>query len=51
MFPHSSLDAGIKIRPTEAELKTIGPAFNAKWQSYFSDYPDRSVFWMGVAAV
>lgn len=31
----NGIDAGFKIRPTEAELKEMGPAFQKAWDSYF----------------
>ncbi|KAH8093163.1 GMC oxidoreductase-domain-containing protein [Cristinia sonorae] len=51
MLSTNGLDAGIKYRPTDAEVKAIGPAFEAKWKSYFADFPDRSVMWFGCAAM
>lgn len=32
-----------QIRPTEAELKEMGPEFNALWDTYFKDKPDKPV--------
>ena len=43
----SALDAGVKIRPTEAERKEIGPAFNKRWNEYFANAPDKPVIWIG----
>ena len=31
----NGIDAGFKIRPTEEELKDMGPAFQKAWESYF----------------
>ncbi|KAF6747541.1 alcohol oxidase [Ephemerocybe angulata] len=39
----NSIDAGFKIRPTEAELKEMGPEFNELWNTYFKDKPDKPV--------
>lgn len=39
----NAIDAGFKIRPTEAELKEMGPEFNALWDRYFKDKPDKPV--------
>lgn len=47
----SGLDAAIKYRPSEAEVKTIGPAFEKKWKDYYADHPDRAVMWLGVGAL
>lgn len=32
-----------QIRPTEAELKEMGPEFNELWNTYFKDKPDKPV--------
>ena len=47
MCHHSALDAGVKLRPTEEELKQIGPDFAARWKEHFVDSPDKPVMWMG----
>ncbi|KII83664.1 hypothetical protein PLICRDRAFT_448425 [Plicaturopsis crispa FD-325 SS-3] len=39
----NALDAGFKMRPTEAELKEMGPEFNKLWDTYFKDKPDKPV--------
>lgn len=43
----NGIDAGVKIRPTEAELKQFEswphPQFNEGWKSYFKDKPDKPV--------
>ncbi|TCD66633.1 hypothetical protein EIP91_001100 [Steccherinum ochraceum] len=46
MMAHNGMDAGIRFRPTEAEVRAIGPAFEKKWREYFADHPDRSVMWV-----
>lgn len=51
-FPHlptlySAIDSGIKLRPSEEELKVIGPAFTEQWQRVFANAPDKPVLWMG----
>ncbi|KAH8077873.1 GMC oxidoreductase-domain-containing protein [Cristinia sonorae] len=46
----NGLDAGIKLRPTESELKTIGPAFLSRWRQYYADAPDKSVMWLACVA-
>lgn len=33
----------LQIRPTEEELKEMGPEFNALWDKYFKDKPDKPV--------
>ncbi|CCM04951.1 uncharacterized protein FIBRA_07148 [Fibroporia radiculosa] len=37
------IDAGFKIRPTEEELKEMGPEFNELWNRYFKNKPDKPV--------
>ena len=37
----NAIDAGFKIRPTEAELKEMGPEFNELYNKYFKDKPDK----------
>ncbi|RDB21821.1 Alcohol oxidase 2 [Hypsizygus marmoreus] len=39
----NAIDAGFKIRPTEEELKEMGPEFNELWDKYFKDKPDKPV--------
>lgn len=49
--PNSSGDAAIKLRPTEADLKTIGPEFQQRWKEYFLNTPDKPVLWMGALSM
>jgi len=35
------IDAGFKLRPTDDELKSMGPEFNQLWNTYFKDKPDK----------
>ncbi|CAL1701917.1 unnamed protein product [Somion occarium] len=44
------IDAGFKIRPTEAELKEMGPEFNELWDRYFKDKPDKPVMFNSIVA-
>ncbi|KAK7696465.1 hypothetical protein QCA50_001122 [Cerrena zonata] len=44
------IDAGFKIRPTEAELKEMGPEFNELWDRYFKDKPDKPVMFGSIVA-
>lgn len=37
------IDCGGKFRPSEAELKAMGPAFGKVWNEYFKDAPDKPV--------
>lgn len=43
----SAIDSGIKLRPSEEELKIIGPEFTEHWQRVFANAPDKPVLWMG----
>ncbi|CCM05913.1 uncharacterized protein FIBRA_08151 [Fibroporia radiculosa] len=38
---HNSIDAGVKLRPSTAELEAIGPAFSQRWSEYFAHAPDK----------
>ncbi|KAL5501118.1 hypothetical protein ACEPAH_9505 [Sanghuangporus vaninii] len=44
------IDAGFKIRPTEAELKEMGPEFNELWNRYFKDKPDKPVMFGSIVS-
>ncbi|KAJ2930768.1 hypothetical protein H1R20_g6315, partial [Candolleomyces eurysporus] len=46
----NSIDAGFKIRPTEAELKEMGPEFNELWNKYFKDKPDKPVMFGSIVS-
>jgi len=50
----NGIDAGVKIRPTEEELKQMDswpcPEFRSGWDSYFKDKPDKPVMHYSVIA-
>lgn len=46
----NAIDAGFKIRPNEAELKEMGPEFNALWDTYFKDKPDKPVMFGSIVS-
>lgn len=46
----NAIDAGFKIRPTEAELKEMGPEFNALWDKYFKNKPDKPVMFGSIVS-
>jgi alcohol oxidase len=46
----NGIEAGVKIRPTEKELKEMGPEFREGWNSYFKDKPDKPVMHYSVIA-
>ncbi|TCD62089.1 hypothetical protein EIP91_007489 [Steccherinum ochraceum] len=47
----NGLDAGMKLRPDEDELKAIGPQFTSRWKEYFAGTPDKPVMYIGTLAV
>jgi len=46
----NAIDAGFKIRPTEEELKEMGPEFNELWDKYFKDKPDKPVMFGSIVS-
>jgi len=46
----NAIDAGFKIRPSEEELKEMGPEFNALWDKYFKDKPDKPVMFGSIVS-
>ncbi|TFK74193.1 alcohol oxidase [Pluteus cervinus] len=50
LLSHSGLDAGIKIRPDEEDLKELGPDFEKRWNEYFASAPDKPIMWIGTLA-
>lgn len=46
----NAIDAGFKIRPTEAELKEMGPEFNELWDRYFKNKPDKPVMFGSIVS-
>jgi alcohol oxidase len=46
-FAWNYVDAGVKYRPTEAEVNTMGLDFQNVWNTYFAHHPDKPLFWMG----
>lgn len=43
----SAVDVGIKMRPTEQDLKELGPEFQPRWKEFFLNAPDKPIMWMG----
>lgn len=39
----SSIDAGIKLRPTVKDLEELGPSFGKLWEKFFVGAPDKPV--------
>jgi alcohol oxidase len=50
----NGIDAGVKVRPNEEELKEMEswptPQFKSGWDSYFKDKPDKPVMHYSVIA-
>jgi alcohol oxidase len=47
-FAWNYVDAGVKYRPTEAEVNTMGADFQNVWNTCFAQYPQKPLFWMGM---
>ncbi|KZT38402.1 alcohol oxidase [Sistotremastrum suecicum HHB10207 ss-3] len=50
LLSSNCIDAGFKIRPTEEELKEMGPEFNQLWNTYFKDKPDKPVMFGSIVS-
>ncbi|KAF9521832.1 alcohol oxidase [Crepidotus variabilis] len=50
LLSSNAIDAGFKIRPTEEELKEMGPEFNELWDKYFKDKPDKPVMFGSIVS-
>ncbi|EJU01918.1 methanol oxidase [Dacryopinax primogenitus] len=50
LLSSNAIDAGFKIRPTAEELKEMGPEFNALWDKYFKDKPDKPVMFGSIVS-
>jgi alcohol oxidase len=42
------VDTGLKIRPTDAEVKSMGADFEKAWNEYFVNKPDKALLYMGI---
>jgi alcohol oxidase len=45
---HNYVDTGIKLRPTEDEVRCMGPAFQKVWNEFFFDKLDKAVIYIGI---
>ncbi|PAV14903.1 alcohol oxidase [Pyrrhoderma noxium] len=50
LLSSNCIDAGFKIRPTEEELKEMGPEFNELFDRYFRDKPDKPVMFGSIVS-
>ncbi|KAI0089825.1 alcohol oxidase-like protein [Irpex rosettiformis] len=51
LMASNALDAGVKLRFTDEELKTIGPEFTKKWHSYYASRNDSPAMWIGTVSM
>ncbi|KAL4253793.1 GMC oxidoreductase family protein [Abortiporus biennis] len=51
MLANNGLNAGIKMRPSEEELKAIGPIFQKRWQKHYATNPDKPLSFIGPIAL
>ncbi|KAF8965727.1 GMC oxidoreductase-domain-containing protein [Flammula alnicola] len=50
LLANNGVDGAIKLRPSAAELKTMSPAFDERWKSYYEPRPDKPVMLMATIA-
>ncbi|KAJ3915703.1 GMC oxidoreductase-domain-containing protein [Lentinula edodes] len=43
LLAHNSVDAGVKLRPTQEELEELGPSFRQIWEEFYVGAPDKPV--------
>lgn len=48
VFATNFIDCGGKVRPTEAELESLGPAFGKFWNEYYKDAEDKPVLFVAL---
>ncbi|KAF4581355.1 hypothetical protein EYR40_002943 [Pleurotus pulmonarius] len=46
----NGVDAAVKVRPFDDELKEFGPEFLTRWKEFYANKPDKPVFWMSALA-
>ncbi|KAJ7182954.1 GMC oxidoreductase-domain-containing protein [Mycena crocata] len=47
LMASNGIDAGIRIRPNEKDLHELGPAFQKRWENFFSTASDKPIAWIG----
>ncbi|KAJ7881580.1 GMC oxidoreductase-domain-containing protein [Mycena olivaceomarginata] len=47
LMASNGVDAGIRIRPNAKDLEELGPAFQMRWDEFFSKSPDKPIAWIG----
>lgn len=48
VFATNFIDCGGKVRPTETELKSLGPAFGKFWDEHYKDAEDKPVIFLAL---
>jgi alcohol oxidase len=46
-FAWNFVDTGIKCRPTDTEVQSMGPGLEKVWKEYFINKPDKSLMYIG----
>ena len=49
-YPDSGIDALLKMRPTQKELDSMGPAFTERWETFYKKDLDKPVAGIAVLA-
>ncbi|KAJ7314791.1 GMC oxidoreductase-domain-containing protein [Mycena albidolilacea] len=47
LMASNGVDAGIRIRPNAKDLEELGPAFQKRWEEFFSKASDKPIAWIG----
>ncbi|KAJ7855578.1 GMC oxidoreductase-domain-containing protein [Mycena leptocephala] len=47
LMASNGIDAGIRIRPNTKDLAELGPAFQKRWEEFFSKASDKPIAWIG----
>jgi choline dehydrogenase-like flavoprotein len=47
---YNAIDVQAKLRPTESDVKTLGPDFQAAWEENFKNIPDKPLMMMSPVA-
>ncbi|THH14622.1 hypothetical protein EUX98_g9586 [Antrodiella citrinella] len=51
LMASNGLDCGLKLRPSEEDLKAIGPDFQERWAEFFENAPDKPALYFGPLAM
>lgn len=50
ILSHNAVDVQCKLRPSAADIETLGPDFQAAWDRDFKDYPDKPMMMLSPVA-